>query len=56
MLLAGSGGAAGNLPRNHVVKAALYQLAQNKPKHISQLRQIEDLPEKSHSPLRRRAD
>lgn len=37
-----------NLPRNHVVKeAALYQLAQNKPKHISQLRQIEDLPEKA---------
>lgn len=37
-----------NLPRNHVVKeAALYQLAQSKPKHISQLRQIEDLPEKA---------
>lgn len=37
-----------NLPRNHVVKeAALYQLAQSKPKHISQLRQIEDLAEKT---------
>lgn len=37
-----------NLPRNHVVKeAALYQLAQTKPKHISQLRQVEDLPEKA---------
>ncbi|HEY6528350.1 MAG TPA: ribonuclease D [Cellvibrionaceae bacterium] len=37
-----------NLPRNHVVKeSALYQLAQSKPRHISQLRQIEDLPEKA---------
>ncbi|HMW71619.1 MAG TPA: HRDC domain-containing protein, partial [Cellvibrionaceae bacterium] len=37
-----------NVPRNHVVKeAALYQLAQSKPKHISQLRHIEDLPEKT---------
>lgn len=37
-----------NLPRNHVIKeAAIYQLAQSKPKHISQLRQIEDLSEKA---------
>jgi len=37
-----------NLPRNHVVKeTALYQLAHSKPKHISQLRHIEDLPEKT---------
>ncbi|MEY4589469.1 MAG: ribonuclease [Pseudomonadota bacterium] len=37
-----------NMPRNHVVKeSAIYQLAQHKPKHISQLRPIEDLAEKT---------